>query len=249
LNSVRWCHVTGSPLPVSLLQTYLQRGIMVLNSFGSTETGSGSIMRPEKVREKPASAGLAPFHHEIRVVDDAGVDVALGQVGELVVKGPLRMKEYWRNPQATAEIIKDGWIHTGDLARLDEEGFLYIVDRKKDMIISGGENIYPAEIENVLAVHPKIQEVAVIGQPDESWGESPCAVVRPKPGETLTTEDIIGFCQGKIGRYKIPKRVILTDQPLPRTPAGKVLKHVLREQVGISIDKAIRQSKEEERSS
>jgi fatty-acyl-CoA synthase len=231
LRSVRWFSVGGAPLPVPLLQTYQQRGVRVGQLFGSAETGYGALISPEKAIEKPASTGLACLNHEIRVVSDKGVDAQPDEVGELIIKSPSGMKEYWNNPQATSETVKDGWIYTGDLARLDEDGYLYIVDRKKDMIISGGENIYPAEIENVLAAHPKILEVAVIGQPDEEWGESPCAIVYAKPGESLTLREVVDFCQGRLGRYKIPKQVITTDQPLPRNPSGKVLKRVLREQM------------------
>jgi len=231
LSSVRWFSVGGAPLPVPLLQAYQQRGIRVGQLFGSAETGYGALISPEKAIEKPASTGLACINHEIRVVNDKGMDVQPGEVGELIIKSPSGMIEYWNNPQATSETIKEGWIYTGDLARLDEEKYLYLVDRKKDMIKSGGENIYPAEIENVLAAHPKIAEVAVIGQPDEEWGESPCAIVYAKPGESFTAQELLDFCQGKLARYKIPKRVITTDQPLPRNPGGKVLKRILREQM------------------
>jgi len=232
MSGVRWLLSGAAPVPVPLIQTYMQHGIKIQQVYGLTETtGPAAAINPEKAIEKAGSTGLPFFHNEIRVVDEKGADVATGQVGEVLVKAPHVMKKYWKNPQATAETIKEGWLYTGDLARVDEEGYIYIVDRKKDMIISGGENIYPAEVENVLYAHPKIMEVAVIGQSDETWGEAVCAVVRPKAGETLTAEEVIDFCQGKLARYKIPKRVIFTDQPLPRNPAGKVLKRVLREQL------------------
>jgi acyl-CoA synthetase (AMP-forming)/AMP-acid ligase II len=141
------------------------------------------------------------------------------------------MKGYWNNPKGTDEIMKDGWLYTGDLARYDEEEFVYIVDRKKDMIISGEENIYPAEIEKVLYSHPKIQEAAVIGIPDKKWGESVKAIVVCKPGERLTSEDVIDFVKGKLASYKKPKYVEFIDQ-LPRNPSMKILKGVLREKYG-----------------
>ncbi|MFQ5342102.1 MAG: hypothetical protein ACE5F6_11210, partial [Anaerolineae bacterium] len=134
--------------------------------------------------------------------------------------------------EATAETIENGWLHTGDLARLDDEGYIYIADRLKDMIISGGENIYPAEVEDVLHGLPQLAEVTVIGRPDPEWGEVPVAVARFKEGESLTLEEIQEFCEGKLARYKIPKQLAITEQPLPRTSAGKVLKRVVREQVG-----------------
>jgi acyl-CoA synthetase (AMP-forming)/AMP-acid ligase II len=145
------------------------------------------------------------------------------------MRGPVVMKGYWKRPEATAETIVDGWLHSGDIARMDKDGFYYIMDRKKDMIISGGENIYPAEIEDALLGNSKIADVAVIGYPHETWGEAVKAIVVTKPGEKLTEEELIEWCQGKIGRYKIPKKVIITDT-IPRTPTGKILKKELRKQ-------------------
>jgi len=231
LSGVRWLLSGAAPVPVPLIQTYMDHGVKIQQVYGLTETsGPAAVIGSEKALEKAGSTGLPFFHNEIRVVDERGRDASPGQVGEVLVRGPHVMKEYWKNPEATAETIKEGWLHTGDLGRLDEEGYLYIVDRVKDMIISGGENVYPAEVENVLYAHPAVAEVAVIGQPDEQWGEMVCAVVRAKEDAALTAEELISFCEGKLGRYKIPKRVILTDEPLPRNPAGKVLKRVLRGQ-------------------
>jgi fatty-acyl-CoA synthase len=230
LKTVRWILSGGAPLPVPLIRTYTTLGVKVAQGYGSTEGGMNTFIGPEKSVEKPGSVGLPFFHHQIRVVDEKGADAVPGEVGEILVKGPSVMKEYWNNPQATKEAIRDGWYCTGDLGRLDEDGYLYIVDRETDMIKSGAEKIYPIEIENVLYAHPKITEVAVIGQPDEIWGEKVVAVARPKAGETLTPEEVIDFCQGKLARFKIPKHVILREQPLPRNVAGKVLKGVLREE-------------------
>ncbi len=233
IASVRWLLCGAAPVPVPLIEAYARHGITVQQSYGLTETtGPAAVLGPERAREKAGSTGKAFFHTELRVVDDAGRDAAPRQVGEVRVRGLHVIREYWQDPTATAQTIRDGWLHTGDLAWQDEEGFLYIVDRKKDMIISGGENIYPAEVESCLYGHPGIAEVAVIGLPDPRWGESPCAIVVPKAGRELSAEEVIAFCQGKIARYKIPRSVIVSTAPLPRNPTGKVLKRLLREQYG-----------------
>jgi fatty-acyl-CoA synthase len=229
LKMVRWV-LSVQTVPVPLMRTYTALGVKVQQTYGSTEAGWGTFIGPEQSARKPGSAGLPFFHTEIRIVNEEGVDVIRGDVGEILVKGPDVMKEYWNNPQATKEAIRDGWCYTGDLGRLDEDGYLYILDRKTDMIKSGGEKVYPIEVENVLHAHPKIAEVAVIGQSDEVWGEKVCALVRLKEGEILLPEELIDFCEGKLARYKIPKRVVMREQPLPRNAAGKVLKRVLREE-------------------
>jgi fatty-acyl-CoA synthase len=165
-----------------------------------------------------------------RVVDDDMNDVAVGQVGEIVYRGPTLMAGYWNNPEATAEAFAGGWFHSGDLVRQDDEGYLWVVDRKKDMIISGGENIYCAEVENVLAAHPAIIEVAVIGRPHEKWGEVPVAVAAVAESG-LTLADLDEFLSGRLARYKHPKGLEIVDA-LPRNPAGKVLKTELRARFG-----------------
>ncbi len=169
-----------------------------------------------------------------RVVDDNMNDVAVGEVGEIVYRAPTLMAGYWNNPKATAEAFAGGWFHSGDLVRQDEEGYVWVVDRKKDMIISGGENIYCAEVENVLAGHPAIAEVAVIGRPDEKWGEVPVAVVALGSDGTdsgVTLSDLDGFLTERLARYKHPKALEVVDA-LPRNPAGKVLKTELRARFG-----------------
>jgi acyl-CoA synthetase (AMP-forming)/AMP-acid ligase II len=171
---------------------------------------------------------------EMRIVDDDDNDVPVGTVGEAIYRGPTVMKEYYKNPEATAEAMRGGWFHSTDLVRQDEEGFIYIVDRKKDMIISGAENIYPAEIEEVLYKHPKILECAVIGVYDEEWGEAIKAVVVCKPGEELTEEEVVEYCKEHLTSYKKPKSVDFVDV-LPRGSIGKVLKTVLREKYGKSV--------------
>jgi fatty-acyl-CoA synthase len=164
-------------------------------------------------------------------MDREGNILGPNEVGELCIRGGNVTTGYWNRPEATAEAIVDGWLHSGDAAMVDEEGFYYIVDRWKDMFISGGENVYPAEVENVIYQHPAVAEVAVIGVPHPKWQEVGRAVVVVKEGHTLTEEEMIEFCQGKLARYKIPKSAVFVDS-LPRTAAGKVLKRELREQVG-----------------
>ncbi len=198
-------------------------------TYGMTESAATiTTLKPEYVLDRMSSVGRPFANVEIRLVDDHDHDVATGEVGEILARGPNIMAGYYREPEATAETLKGGWLHTGDLGRLDKEGFLYIVDRKKDMIITGGENIFPREIEEVLYTHPKILEAAVIGLPDTDWGEKVHAVVAPKEGETLTAQEVIDYCKTHIASFKKPKSVEFVDK-LPRSPAGKVLKRILRE--------------------
>ncbi len=202
-------------------------------TYGMTESAATiSNLKPADVLRKMASVGTPFVNVEIRLVDDEDRDVSQGDVGEILARGPNVMVGYYQDPDATAETLRGGWLHTGDLGRIDEEGFLYIVDRKKDMIISGGENIYPREIEEVLYAHPKILEAAVIGLPDPLWGERIHAVVALKEGEKLTGEEVIEFCRQRIASFKKPKSVQFVDR-LPRSSTGKVLKRVLREWVGM----------------
>jgi acyl-CoA synthetase (AMP-forming)/AMP-acid ligase II len=198
-------------------------------TYGMTESAATiTTLNPEHVLTKMASVGKPFVNVEIRLVDGDGRDVAQGQVGEILFRGPNTMMGYYKDPEATRETLKDGWLHTGDLGRLDDEGFLYIVDRKKDMIITGGENIFPREIEEVLYAHPKILEAAVIGVPDPEWGEKIHAVVALKEGQRLTEQEIIDYTVEHIASFKKPKSVQFVDR-LPRSAAGKVLKRVLKE--------------------
>jgi fatty-acyl-CoA synthase len=197
-------------------------------TYGMTETaGTITTLHPKDVLTKMASVGKPFVNVEIRLVDDEGNDVPVGEVGEILARGPNVMAGYYKDPEATSETLRGGWLHTGDLGRLDEEGFLYIVDRKKDMIITGGENVYPREIEEVLYGHPKILEAAVIGLPDPDWGERIHAVVALKEGESLSEQEVIDYCKRYIASFKKPKSVEFVDR-LPRSPAGKVLKRILR---------------------
>jgi fatty-acyl-CoA synthase len=233
----------GAPCPVTIIEAFRDRGLLFQQGYGLTETAPTLTLIPAAdAFRKIGSVGKASIHSELRVVDDEGRDVPPGATGEVWTRGPNLFQGYWRRPEATAEVFvrpaepvaeADGyagwWFRTGDLARIDEEGFIYIIDRQKDMIISGGENIYPAEVEDVLYRHPAIAEVAVIGVPDARWGEVPKAVVVVKSGQTLTFDELRTFCEGRVARYKVPKSMALVDV-LPRNAAGKVLKRVLREQ-------------------
>jgi len=230
LSSVRWALCGTAPVPVPLIQAWSGIGIAIQQVYGLTEcTGGAAVLSAQRALDKVGSTGLPMFHTDIRVVDDLGHDSAPGEIGEIIIRGPHVMREYWNNPQATAETVRDGWLHSGDLGRFDDEGYLYIVERKKDMIISGGENIYPAEIESVLTALPQCAEIAVIGVPDPDWGEAVCVVARLKEGQSLTLAEVVSHCTGKLGKYKIPKRLVISDDALARTPTGKLLKRALRE--------------------
>jgi len=229
LSSIRWFLSGAAPVPVSVIEDYAGIDIEIHQVYGLTEScGPACVIGAADAISKAGSTGPAFFHTEVRVIDDQNRDVAPGDVGEIVVSGPHIMVEYWNRPEATADTLRDGWLYTGDLATVDADGFVYIQDRKKDMIISGGENIYPAEVENALTAHPEVRECAVIGLPSEKWGEVPLAIVSLAEGSSASAEDIIGFCRGKLARYKIPKGVEFTDD-IPRNPSGKILKRILRE--------------------
>jgi acyl-CoA synthetase (AMP-forming)/AMP-acid ligase II len=228
-SSVRNILVYAAPVPVTLIKEYAAAGIQVRQLYGLTEGNTATVLDPENALTKVGSCGKPFFHTEVRVVDDEGKDVGPEVNGEILLRMPNLMKGYWNRPKDTAATIRDGWLYTGDIGKMDADGFFYILDRKKDMIISGGENIYPAEIEDYLLNHPQIADVGVIGYAHEKWGEAVKAIVVLKPGETLTEAELIEWCQGKIGRFKIPKTVVFTDA-IPRTPTGKILKRVLREQ-------------------
>jgi O-succinylbenzoate-CoA ligase len=229
LSSLRWIMSGAAPVPVTLIEAYAKLGIEIHQVYGLTEScGPACLIGPDEAIAKAGSTGKAFFHTDVRVVDDSLRDVAPGQQGEVIIRGAHVMKEYWNRPEATAETIKNGWLHSGDVATVDKEGFVYIQDRLKDMVISGGENVYPAEIENVILGHPKVGEVAVIGQPSPKWGESPFAVV-VKKDPSLTQQEVLDWCNGKLARFKQPKAVGFIDV-IPRNPSGKVLKRLLRDQ-------------------
>ena len=227
LPNLRWFAVSGAPVPTDLLSRYAAMGIELQQLYGLTEAcGPGCQLTGSDVGAKPGSAGKPFFHNEVKIVGVDGVEVPVAERGELLIRAPHLMSRYWNLPQATSETIKDGWFHTGDIATMDGEGFIYIVDRLKDMIISGGENIYPAEIEKVIAGIPGVLGVAVIGIPDKKWGESPHAIIESSD-PSLNAEDIIAYCGKHLAKYKIPSKVSFVES-LPRTSSGKVKKVQLK---------------------
>lgn len=229
LSSLRLNVSGGASCPITVIEFFQKRGIPFIEGFGLTETAPFvAVLDSENSIRKNGSVGKPPIHVDIRIVDENDNDVELGKVGELLVKGPNVFQEYWNKPEETKEAIRNGWFYTGDLSKFDDEGFLYIVDRKKDMIISGGENVYPVEVEQVLYRHPSIKDVAVVGYPDEKWGETVKAFVVPNDGDSsIDLAEIESFCNDKLARFKIPKRLKVIDE-LPRNATGKVLKTVLR---------------------
>ena len=230
LNCWRLMHIGAQPVPPSLVKHWKEYfpDMQYDTNYGLGEaSGPGCVHLGIENERKVGAIGKAGFNWQTRIVNERGEAVAQGEVGELLVRGNGLMKEYYKNPEKTAETIKNGWLYTGDMVRMDSEGFIYLVDRKKDVIITGGENIYPVEIESILHNHPKIYDAAVIGIPDERLGEIAAAVIEPKPGEKLTEEEIIQFCEQNLPRYKRPRSIIFGK--VPRNPTGKIEKPKLRE--------------------
>jgi O-succinylbenzoate-CoA ligase len=219
--------VGGAPVPPPLIERTRAAGLVALQDYGSTEAAVVTIATGEDWQEKPQSAGRALIGTDLAIVDDRGAPLPAGQVGEIIVRGPHLMIGYWRRPEATELAFEDGWYHTGDLGMLDESGCLFVRDRKNDLIISGGENIYPAEVERVLSQWPRLKEFAVIAQPSAKWGEAPVAVVVPADGRAVTADELVAFCRDRLAGYKIPRTVEMVDA-MPRTPTGKIQKHLLR---------------------
>lgn len=232
LSNMRTVSYGASPIAEELLVKARARfGCDFLQFYGMTETcGAGTFLPPEAhdpALNKLRSCGKPWPGVEVKVVDDKGQEVAPGQVGEIVIKAPVVMKGYWKRPDATAEAVKDGWMHTGDAAYMDEDGYFFIYDRVKDMIVSGGENIYPAEVENAIFSHPDVADVAVIGVPDDKWGESVKAIVIVKPGSEQNAESIIAHTRERLAGYKCPKTVDFVEA-IPRNASGKILRRELR---------------------
>lgn len=233
-QSVRLIVSGGAPLPVAIFEAYKQRfGVEIIEGDGPTECSPITSVNPTHGVKKPGSIGLALPGTQMQIRDEAGLEVPSGQVGEIVVQGRHVMQGYWNQPEATTETIRDGWLYTGDLGYEDEEGYFFIVDRKKDMLITAGMNVYPREIEEVLYRHPAVKECAVIGRYDEQRGEVPVAVVALKEGSTATDRELINHCRGSLARYKIPKAVIFMDA-LPRTTSGKIQKRLLTKELDLS---------------
>ena len=231
LSSLRFCTSGGAPLPVPLVEQYTrEKGVRFKQGFGMTEFGPGIFaLAPEDAIRKAGSIGRPNFYVEARIVDDSGNFLGPGEEGELVLKGPSYCSGYFNDPESSAAAVDEkGFFHTGDIARVDAEGYFYIVDRKKDMFISGGENVYPAEIERVLHRHPAVQMCAVIGVPDARWGEAGRACVVLKPGEETAAEELLDFLSAHLARFKVPKSVVIMES-LPISAAGKILKRELKE--------------------
>lgn len=233
MSSLRFCTSGGAPLPVPVIEHYIEKkGIRFKQGFGMTEFGPGLFaLAPEDAVRKAGSIGRPNFFVDVRVVEAGSKPLGPHQVGELVLKGPSMCSGYYNNPEATAAVVdEEGWFHTGDLIYYDEEWYFFVVDRKKDMFISGGENIYPTEIENVLYRHPSVHMCAVIGIPDEKWGEVGVACVVLKANMLAREDEILDFLQNNLARYKVPKYVKFMDA-LPISSMGKILKRDLRQQL------------------
>jgi fatty-acyl-CoA synthase len=228
LSHVRWLISGGAPLPLYLIEAYQRRGLTFKQGYGLTEVGVNCFaMTVEESIAHAGSIGKPLPYTETRLADDDGREVPIGEVGELWIRGPHVSRGYWNNPEATAAALDaGGWFHTGDLARRDAEGFHTIAGRKKDMIISGGVNVYPAEIEGELLLHPAVQDAAVVGVPHPTWGEVGIAFVVAKGGPPSPAE-LIDFLAGRLAKYKLPRELVFVDA-LPRTPYGKVVKGELR---------------------
>ncbi len=226
---VAWA-IGGAPNPKAQTERFLSAGVRISEGFGMSETGSNFALPPFELPEmlrKAGSCGLPLMTIRAKVVDDDGQEVPAGEQGELLISGPSVAMGYWQQPELTAKVFVDGWFYTGDAAMRDDEGYFYIVDRKKDMYISGGENVYPAEVEAALAELLSVGECAVVGVPDERWGEVGRAYVIPTQGMSISVEEVIAHCSGRLAKFKVPKTAVITDQ-IPRTTSGKVQKHILK---------------------
>ena len=230
LSSIRFCITGSAPMPVEVLTQFEKMtGSVIVEGFGLSESSPVTHVNPIGGVRKPGSIGLPVSDTDARLVplDLSEQEVPVGEEGELVVKGPQVMKGYWSMPDETNQVLRDGWLYTGDIAKMDEDGYFYIVDRKKDMVIAGGYNIYPREIEEVLYMHPKVMDAVIIGIPDPYRGETVKAFVVPKPGVALTEKEVLDFCKTRLAAYKMPKVVELREA-LPKTMVGKVLRRQLR---------------------
>src|SRR3990172_6622651 len=231
LSALRFCTSGCAPLPVPLVEKYTrEKNIRFKQGFGMTEFGPGIFaLAPEDAIRKAGSIGRPNFFVDARIVDEENRPLGPNEIGELVLKGPSYSSGYFNNPEASAAAVDaEGWFHTGDLARYDEEWYFYIVDRKKDMFLSGGENVYPVEIEKVLYDHPAVHMCAVIGVPDAKWGEVGKAIVVLKPGTQATEEEMLKFLTERLAKYKVPRSVVFVDA-LPISSAGKIVKRELKE--------------------
>ncbi len=226
---VSWA-IGGAPNPKAQSERFVNAGVRISEGFGMSETGSNFAMPAHDfatLLRKAGSCGLPLLTVETKIVDENGNEVAKGERGELLVRGPSIGIGYWNQPELTAKAFVDGWFLTGDTATQDADGFFYIVDRKKDMYISGGENVYPAEVEAVLSELPEVGEAAIVGVPDDRWGEVGRAYVIPAPGKSITADQVIAHCTARLAKFKVPQSAVITDI-IPRTASGKVQKHLLK---------------------
>ncbi|MGG3468293.1 long-chain fatty acid--CoA ligase [Neobacillus pocheonensis] len=233
LTSIKRVGYGAAPMAPELVKKSMElfKTDQFYNLCGLTEGGPGGILLdPEGHKQHLGKGGKAIFMTETRVVNEEGMDVLPGVIGEFILRSPMVMKEYYKKPEETKSTLRGGWLYTGDLATIDEEGYITLVDRKKDMIISGGENVYSVEVESVLYEHPAILEAAIIGLPDEVWGEAVCAVIVPKEGAVLDEQELRSFCRQKLAGYKVPRRIFIEEQ-LPRNASGKILKYQLRQKM------------------
>jgi fatty-acyl-CoA synthase len=226
LSSLKVSAIGGEMAAPELLERCRKAGFPVRQIMGQTETSILFWASEDANASKPGAVGRPVFHAEVRLMDREGLPVETGEVGEIAVRGAIMMTEYWQDPVRTSETIRDGWLYTGDLARMDEDGYFYLVDRIGDMYISGGENVYPAEVESVLNAHPAVKEVAVVGIPDDKWGEAGKAFIIPVEGMNLSADQVIDICRGRLAPYKWPKEIVFCTD-FPRTPLGKVKKRSL----------------------
>ncbi len=234
LDQWRLMHIGAQPVPQSLIRRWLEYfpHHQYDTNYGLSESiGPGCVHLGVENVHKVGAIGVPGFGWEVRIVDEAGEPVQQGAVGELCVKGPGVMTCYYKDPRATAEVLKDGWLFTGDMAQQDEDGFIWLVDRKKDVIISGGENIYPVQIEDFLSAYPKVKDVAVIGLPDQRLGEISAAIIQVEEGQECTEQEINDYCL-RLARYKRPHKIIFA--PVPRNATGKIEKPKLREMYGVT---------------
>jgi len=227
LRSIRCCFTGGERVPFHLLHALAEKGLVVSQIYGLTEASTLFWLPTEEARSKMGSVGHPIFHGQVRIVDEQGNPVKPGENGEIIVKGPIVMSGYWQRQDLTDEVIRDGWLYTGDIARMDEDGFVYITDRQKDMYISGGENVYPAEIEKLLLSHPLIADAAVVGVPDDKWGEVGKVFVVLRSNQRLTADEIFVFLKDKLAKYKMPKYIEFTEA-LPKTASDKIRKYLLK---------------------
>ena len=231
VSSVRYVLCGGAPCPLPVIDFYQRRGWQFLEGFGMTEASPNTLLLDaESVVSHAGSVGRPFMHVDVRIVDLDDHDVPVGEVGEVVLRGPNIFAGYWGKPLETDEALRGGWFHTGDLGRADADGYVTLVDRKKDMVISGGENVYPIEVEQVLYQHPAVGDAAVIGVPDERWGETVVAIVVPVEGTHPEAAELIDWTRERLAHFKSPRHIVFVDE-LPRTATGKVLKRSLREQV------------------